>query len=376
MNYGFDAVILTHVVAALLALPVGGAPFLMQKGNRLHRYAGRTWVALMLLAAFVYYAATGKLRGHRFSVSATPAQALSFAPDARLPLRAAQELPGSAVHAPATAGRKFSQAPPRAQGRGRLGEGEPAPVNALIADHEPLLALSLKTALGEVWPELEIAAVLPNGLEAVVAAERLRPDIAFLDIRMPGMDGLEAAAEIADRMGDAAPAIVFVTAYDEYATQAFEVAAVDYVLKPVSLERLAGTAARLKTKQHNLEQLARALRSIGTLSPKGEMLRQVRAGSGNSVKLIPVDDVCYFQAADKYTTVVTAGGEDLIRTPLKELAAQLPEAFQQVHRGTIVNLKEVAMAVRDESGRVALKLRSRKETLAVSRVYADLFRPM
>jgi DNA-binding LytR/AlgR family response regulator len=249
-------------------------------------------------------------------------------------------------------------------------------VNALIADDEPLLALSLKAALGEVWPELEIAAVLPNGLEAVQAAERLRPDVAFLDIRMPGMDGLEAAAEIADRLGEAAPAIVFVTAYDEYATKAFEVAAIDYVLKPVAVDRLASTVARLKAKQRGFEELARQLRSLGSLVPKAEMLKHVRAGAGNSVRLIPIDAVCYFQAADKYTTVVTAGAEELIRTPLKELAAQLPEIFQQVHRGTIVNLQEVAAAVRDEAGRISLRLRNRKETLAVSRVYAELFRAM
>ena len=249
-------------------------------------------------------------------------------------------------------------------------------MKALIADDEPLLALSLKTALGEAWPELEVAAVVPNGLEAVQAAERLKPDVAFLVIRLPGMDGLEAAAEIADRMGEAAPAIVFVTAYDEYATKAFEIAAIDYVLKPVAAERLASTVARLKSRQRGLEELARQLRSLGTLVPRAQPLKQVLAGSGNSVKLIPIDEVCYFQAADKYTTVVTADGEDLIRTPLKELAAQLPETFQQVHRGTIVNLEEVAAAVRDETGRVALKLRSRKETLAVSRVYAELFRPM
>jgi DNA-binding LytR/AlgR family response regulator len=249
-------------------------------------------------------------------------------------------------------------------------------MKALIADDEPLLALSLKRALGEAWPELEIAAVVPNGIEAVQAAERLRPDFAFLDIQMPGMTGLEAAAEMADRLGEAAPAVVFVTAYDEYATKAFEVAAVDYVLKPVSPDRLASTVTRLKAKQRGLEDLARQLRALGTLAPRGETLRQVRAGTGNSVKLIPIDDVCYFQAADKYTTVVTAGGEDLIRTPLKELAAQLPEIFQQVHRGTIVNQKEVASAVRDEAGRISLRLRNRKETLAVSRVYADLFRPM
>jgi len=249
-------------------------------------------------------------------------------------------------------------------------------VKAIIADDEPLLSLGLRTALADAWPELAIAAVLPNGLEAVQAAERLKPEFAFLDIQMPGMTGLEAAAEIAERMGEAAPAIVFVTAYDEYATKAFELAAADYVLKPVSRERLAATVSRLKSKQRGLEELARQLRALGTLSPKSEALKQVRAGAGNAVKLIPIEEVSYFQAADKYTTVVTAGGEDLIRTPLKDLAAQLPANFQQVHRGTIVNLAQVVAAVRDETGRVALRLRSRKEMLAVSRVYADLFRAM
>ena len=249
-------------------------------------------------------------------------------------------------------------------------------MKALIADDEPLLALALKSALGETWPELEIAAVVPNGLEAVQAAERLKPEVAFLDIRMPGLDGLEAAAEIADRMGEAAPAIVFVTAYDEYAMRAFEVSAVDYVLKPVALDRLAKTVERLKAQPRAFEQLARQLRGLGTLAPRAAPLQQVLAGAGSSVKLIPVDEVCYFQAADKYTAVVTAEGEQLIRTPLKELGPQLPAAFQQVHRGTIVNLRHVAAAVRDETGRVALQLRSRPETLAVSRVYADLFKAM
>jgi len=249
-------------------------------------------------------------------------------------------------------------------------------MNALIADDEPLLALSLKTALAEAWPALEVAAVVPNGLEAVQAAERLKPDVAFLDIQMPGMTGLEAAAEIADRMGDEAPAIVFVTAYDQYATKAFEVAAMDYVLKPVQVDRLKATVERLKARQRSFETLARQLRSLGALAPRAEPLAQVMAGSGNTVKVIPLDDVCYFQSADKYTTVVTAEGESLLRTALKDLAPQLPQIFQQVHRGTIVNLKEVAAAVRDEAGRVVLKLRHRKETLAVSRVYADLFRAM
>jgi DNA-binding LytR/AlgR family response regulator len=249
-------------------------------------------------------------------------------------------------------------------------------MKALIADDEPLLAASLKAALAEAWPELEIAAVVQNGIDAVGAAERLKPDIAFLDIQMPGLTGLEAAAEIAERMGEAAPAVVFVTAYDEFATKAFELAAADYVLKPVSKERLSSTVARLQAKQRGLEELARQLRALGTLTPKSETLKQVLAGAGNAVKLIPIEEVCYFQAADKYTTVVTAAGEDLIRTPLKDLAAQLPGGFQQVHRGTIVNLKEVATAVRDETGRISLRLRSRKETLPVSRVYAELFRAM
>lgn len=249
-------------------------------------------------------------------------------------------------------------------------------MRALIADDEPLLAARLKSALGEAWPELEIAAVVPNGLEAVAAAERLKPEVAFLDIRMPGLDGLEAAGEIADRLGEDAPAIVFVTAYDEYATKAFELAAVDYVLKPVAQDRLAKTVERLKARPRDFEALARQLRALGDLAPKAPVLKQVMAGSGNAVKLIPVGEVCYFQAADKYTTVITANGEDLIRLSLKELAPQLPERFRQVHRGTIVNLDEVAAAVRDEAGRVSLRLRSRKESLPVSRVYAELFKPM
>lgn len=249
-------------------------------------------------------------------------------------------------------------------------------MKALIADDEPLLARSLEAALAEAWPELEIAAVAANGPEAVEAAERVKPEVAFLDIRMPGMTGLEAAAEIADRMGEAAPAIVFVTAYDQYATEAFELAAVDYVLKPVQLERLKATVERLKARERSFEALARQLRSLGSLAPKAEPLTQVMAGAGNTVKMIPVDEVCYFQSADKYTTVVTAAGESLLRTPLKDLAPQLPPGFQQVHRGTIVNLKEIDAAVKDEAGRVALRLRRRKEALPVSRIYADLFKAM
>jgi DNA-binding LytR/AlgR family response regulator len=144
----------------------------------------------------------------------------------------------------------------------------------------------------------------------------------------------------------------------------------------VAQDRLAKTVERLKARPRDFEALARQLRALGDLAPKAPVLKQVMAGSGNAVKLIPVGEVCYFQAADKYTTVITANGEDLIRLSLKELAPQLPERFRQVHRGTIVNLDEVAAAVRDEAGRVSLRLRSRKESLPVSRVYAELFKPM
>jgi len=250
-------------------------------------------------------------------------------------------------------------------------------MKAIIADDEPLLAASLKDALLEAWPELDVVALAPNGAEAVRLAEELKPGVMFLDIQMPGMTGLEAAAEIADRMGDAAPAIVFVTAYDEFATKAFELAAADYVLKPVAPQRLAQTVKRLKARAGTAPDLAAQLRRLLAVEPAAESLREIRAGTGNTVKMIPLQDVCYFQASDKYTSVVTPEGESLIRTPLKELLAQLPpQRFQQVHRGTIVNLAEVAAAARDDTGRVTLRLRRRKETLPVSRVFAELFRAM
>jgi DNA-binding LytR/AlgR family response regulator len=249
-------------------------------------------------------------------------------------------------------------------------------MKAIIADDEPLLALSLRSALAQAWPELEIAAVLPNGIEAVQAAERLSPEVAFLDIQMPGMTGLEAAEEIVERMGGAAPAIVFVTAYDEFALKAFDVAAADYVLKPVAVDRLAQTVARLKARRAEPD-LAAQLRQL-LAAPRAEQpLTHVRAGSGNTVRMIPLEEVCYFQASDKYTSAVTPEGEALLRMPLKELVGQLPAGrFQQIHRGTVVNLADVSAAVRDETGRFGLRLRRRKETLSVSRVYSDLFKPM
>jgi len=249
-------------------------------------------------------------------------------------------------------------------------------MKAIIADDEPLLALSLKTALADAWPELDVAAVLPNGVEAVQAAEHLRPEVAFLDIQMPGMTGLEAAEEIVERMGGDAPAIVFVTAYDEFALKAFDLAALDYVLKPVAPERLAQTVARLKGRRAEPD-LAAQLRLLLAAPRAEQTLTHVRAGTGNTVRMIPLEDVCYFQSSDKYTSAVTPDAEILLRMPLKELLGQLPAGrFQQIHRGTIVNLAQVTAAVRDETGRISLKLRNRKEMLAVSRVYAELFRAM
>lgn len=251
-------------------------------------------------------------------------------------------------------------------------------MKAVIAEDEPLLAQQLKTLLGDAWPELQVAGLAANGVEALAMIEREKPDVAFLDIRMPGLTGLEVAEELVDRMGERLPAIVFVTAYDEFALKAFDLAAVDYLLKPVTEERLARCIDRLRGKPRGVEVLVSQLKKIlQTEKTAGEPLRILRAGIGDSVKMIPIEEVCYFQASDKYTGVVTRDGEALIRIPLKELLPRLPpERFAQIHRGTIVNLREIAAAVRDDAGRVSLKLRNRKETLAVSRLYADQFRQM
>ncbi len=254
---------------------------------------------------------------------------------------------------------------------------------ALIAEDEPLLAAQLRAMLAEAWPELEIVHVAGNGADALDQLLELKPDAAFLDIRMPGLSGLEVAEELADRLepGARPPAIVFVTAYDEFALKAFELAAVDYLLKPVSAERLARGVARLKSalaEPPGLEALLAQLRALTAAPASAAPLRHVQAGVGNTVKMIPLEEVCYFRAGDKYTAVATRdGGEALIRTPLRELLARLPaERFRQVHRGSIVNLDEVAEALRDDAGRVSLRLKHRKETLPVSRLYAELFRQM
>jgi DNA-binding LytR/AlgR family response regulator len=249
-------------------------------------------------------------------------------------------------------------------------------VSAVIADDEPHLAENLRARLQQLWPELEVLPLASNGLEALRAIEEDEPDVAFLDIRMPGLTGLELARQI-----DGRTHVVFVTAYDQYAVEAFERNAVDYLLKPVADERLAACVERLKRKLASRErppaldevlaQLARALPAAGG------RLRWIRALKGELVQQIAVDDVLYFQASDKYTCVVTRAGELLIRMPLAELAAQFdPETFWQIHRGTVVNMNEVAATRRDLGGRVFVKLRDGKTELAVSRACAQRFKQM
>lgn len=254
---------------------------------------------------------------------------------------------------------------------------------AVIADDEPRLAEFLRSRLADLWPELVVAGVAHSGPEAQALIEREGPDVAFLDIRMPGQSGLDVA-----RLAGARVHVVFVTAYDEYAVAAFERQALDYLLKPVADERLAQTVERLKARlaaAAPAPELATALATLAKFTPAlggrsvgaPERLAWIRAAVGDSVRLIAVDDVCYFQANDKYTSVFTAAGESLIRTPLKELADQLdPERFWQVHRGTIVNVAHVTATTRDLAGRIFLALKSRAEKIAVSRAYAHRFKQM
>jgi DNA-binding LytR/AlgR family response regulator len=265
----------------------------------------------------------------------------------------------------------------------------PVRVRALIAEDEAILAAVLSAALGRLWPELEIVATAPNGVAAVEQALALRPDILFLDIKMPGQTGLEAAAELAERWdGDAPfPQVVFVTAYDEYAVDAFEQAAADYVLKPVSDTRLARTVERLRTRlarvlaaDGGLAQLVEQLRALVPMPAQAapaERIVTIRAAVGNMVRMIPVQDVLYLQALDKYVNVASAEGDALIRLSLKELLAQLdPAQFCQVSRSTIVNLRHVTGAMRDDAGKLALHLRGRSDRLRVSPLFAHLFRQM
>ena len=256
---------------------------------------------------------------------------------------------------------------------------------ALIAEDESHLALALKDALARTWPELRIVDVVGNGPAAIHAVDQHAPDVLFLDIRMPGLTGLQVAERLA---GSDGPLVVFVTAYNEYAVQAFEREAVDYLVKPVNDQRLAETVERLK-KQLTVKQpaaetseLTRALDLIKRLAGGGSgaastYLKFFRAGIGDTVRIVPVDAVTHLQAQDKYVSLYTTDGEQLIRISLKELTDQLdPNLFVQVHRSTIVNMRSVVTADRDFTGRVMLTLKDVQEKVQVSRQYAHLFARM
>ena len=248
---------------------------------------------------------------------------------------------------------------------------------AIIADDEQHLSNFLKDRLTALWPELNVRALAANGSEALRLIDEHAPDIVFLDIRMPGLTGLEVAGRV-----DAKTHVVFVTAFDQYAVDAFDREAVDYLLKPVTDERLMRAIERLKGKliSHAAPQDINALlKSLAAVLPqsKNNYLRFIRASVGELTKQILVDEVFYFQAQDKYVSVYTKDGESLIRTPLAELQEQLnPDEFWQIHRSTIVNVNKIAGTKRDIMGHTLVKLKDVKAELAVSRGYAHLFKGM
>jgi DNA-binding LytR/AlgR family response regulator len=265
---------------------------------------------------------------------------------------------------------------------------------ALIAEDEPLLAQALQAELARAWPGLRVLATAPDGDSAIEEALALQPELLFLDIRMPGRSGLEAAQAVVEDWParQPLPLIVFITAYDQYALQAFEASAVDYLLKPVQPARLAAACERLRSLLAGRrgpspdaggaqgEQLLGQLRQLLGGAPaagSAPLLSVIQASAGTVVHMVPVEDVVYFEAADKYVRVLTADHEHLIRTSLRELLPQLdPQRFWQVHRGTVVQAREIAQALRDEIGRVQLVLRRRPEKLQVSRLYAPRFKGM
>jgi len=245
---------------------------------------------------------------------------------------------------------------------------------AVIAEDEPVLRSQLQDMLHDVWPELAIAAAAEDGFQAMRALEECKPDVLFLDIQMPGPTGVELARHANGRCH-----VVFVTAYDQYAVAAFEEGAVDYLIKPLTAARLATACGRIKER---LSMTPADLRSVLDVLAKRAVqanpyLRWINASLGTDVKLITVDEICYFQSDTKYTRVVTADGESLIRKPLKELLDELdPASFWQIHRSTIVNLNAIASVSRDFAGHVIVKLKSREETLPVSQPFSHRFRQM
>jgi DNA-binding LytR/AlgR family response regulator len=251
-------------------------------------------------------------------------------------------------------------------------------ITALIAEDEPLMRDRLRDTLAQAWPELEIVAEAADGLEAIEHFERLKPSVVFLDIRMPGHTGLEVAEEIGDRAH-----VVFTTAYDEYAVRAFENGAVDFILKPLEVDRLQVTVTRLKKRldagaPQDITQLLATLKQ--TLQPAadgsvGGRMRWIKASLGNQLRMLAVADVQFFQADTKYTRVVLCESEALIRTTLKELLDGLdPDQFWQIHRSTIVNVSAIESVTREGPEKLTVQLKGRKEKLPVSRQFFHLFK--
>lgn len=247
-------------------------------------------------------------------------------------------------------------------------------LKAVLAEDEVNLREELAETLHAVWPELQIVAEVGNGIEALDALERHEPDVMFLDIQMPRLDGMQVAKQANGRCH-----IVFVTAYDKYAVAAFDQGAVDYVMKPIDAARLVETVKRLKARVHlppaNLEDLVRDL--AGKLGAAREYMRWVTASQGDDIRLITVEQILYFKSDARYTLVVTHDQESLIRRPIKELADEIdPRVFWQIHRGTIVNANAIGGVTRDFRGHLLVKLKGRKETLPVSESYTHLFKQM
>ncbi len=262
-------------------------------------------------------------------------------------------------------------------------------VSAVVAEDEETLRQELIDALGQLWPELCIVGEAADGIAALRMVAQHQPDIVFLDIQMPGATGLDVARQLSQQGAQQGQGgrshIVFVTAYDQYAIDAFEAGAVDYLLKPLSLPRLFTTISRLKARRQEapvnlsavLQRLTQSSSGEGSASPPRAPLRWINASVGQTLKLLTVDEVLYFQADTKYTRVVTRDAEALIRKPLKELADELDaHQFWQIHRSTLVNVAAIAGATRDFRGRLQLKLKDRSEQLLVAESYTHLFKQM
>jgi DNA-binding LytR/AlgR family response regulator len=244
---------------------------------------------------------------------------------------------------------------------------------AIVAEDEPILRTQLEGKLRKLWPELEIIASVGDGAAALEALEDRAPDFMFLDIQMPEMTGVEVARHVGNRAH-----VVFVTAYDQYAIQAFETGAVDYILKPAADDRLSVTIERLKAKLESPPMdLKAVLSQIAQAGGKKEKLQWIKATIGQNLRLIPVAEVLFFQSDEKYTRVVLADGEALIKTPIRELLDGLDaEVFWQIHRSTLVNANAIAAVTRDFRGQAHVKIKGKDESLVVSRIYSHLFKQM